>query len=248
MDAQNAARLNAILSAARAEGVTATLTDSDLPKTLDEAYAIALDGVSAETVSAWKIGGVNPWSHAVFENTEPFYGALWQHEVATTGHAFSLDGLVAPLAEPEICLELGTWPPRADGPLFTRMAIGLEIPATVLPEAIKTCLACQVLDRAGAGGLYIGEAVPFDGDRLAADFLARYRLSGEDWREGRARHVFGGPLGSALLFLGQALHRSAPLRSGQWIATGGLVPAARVETGDRIEAEAAGLSLNLKLT
>ncbi len=241
MDAPKAARVRALLAKARADGVAAALVDSDLPQTVDEAYAIALDGVSADAVSAWKIGGANPWSQAVFNNAELFFGALWPHEVMTSGQAFSLDGLVAPLAEPEIMLEIGAWPPRADTSLFSRMALGIEIPATVLPDAIKTRLACQALDRAGAGGLWVGEAVPFDGARLTADSPARYRLVGEDWREGRASHVFGGPLGSALLFLGQAMRRGAPLRSGQWIATGGMAPATRVKPGDRIEAEAAGL-------
>ncbi|MCB1396694.1 MAG: hypothetical protein H6898_12560 [Rhodobacter sp.] len=248
MSDPQATRLTALLAQARADGSPAQFAASDLPDTVDAAYAAAFAATPADDIAGWKIGGANPWSQAVFANAELFFGALLARETVTEGASFPLDGLVAPLAEPEIMLELGAWPPRADTPVFTRMALGIEIPATVLPDDAKPRLAGQVIDRAGAGGLWVGPAEPFDGARLTSAFSARYRLNDEDWREGHSGNVFGGPLGSALLFLGQALRRGAPLRSGHWIATGGLVPATRVQPGTQITAEAAGLSLTLDLT
>lgn len=234
------------LATARAAGRAAAFDPAALPGDVGAAYAAVLAATPPAAVAAWKIGGANPWSQAVFGNHELFFGPLLRGEVrgardTSDRGPYPLAGLVAPLAEPEILLELGPWPGRADTPLFSRMALGFEIPASVLPAAARPVLAGQVLDRAGAGGLWIGAAEPFDGARLAADFPVRLRVGGGPAREGRSASVIAGPVGSALLFLGQALRRGAVLRQGQWIATGGLVPAVPIAAGDQLEAEAAGM-------
>ena len=227
------------LREARAAGRSANFGPELLPKDPDTAYAAAMAGLNPRAVAAWKIGGANPWSQHVFANEELFFGALTGNEVALGSPTYNLSGLVAPLAEPEIMLELADWPLCADRPVFARMALGFEIPASALPEAAKPRLCGQILDRAGAGGLWIGAPRPFDGAALERDFEVSFAHSNHTPRSGRAADVFGGPVGSALLFLGQAMRRGMPLQGGQWIASGGLVPAVAVRPGDRLRAEAA---------
>ena len=135
------------LQAARAKGQVAELQTEDLPEALETAYEIAASQL--QEVAAWKIGGANPWSQKVFGNAEVFFGPLAPGEVYLDTAELSLNGLCAPLAEPEIMLEIAG--PDSDD--FARMGLGFEIPASVLPEAAKTRLTGQICDRAGAGAL-----------------------------------------------------------------------------------------------
>lgn len=239
-------RLLDILSQARTASVVADFDVTLLPDKHADAYKAALSSLADEEVIAWKLGGANPWSQKVFGNAELFFGPLIATEVAIGGDSFPLAGLVSPVGEPEVMLELGNWP-LGEGPVFTRMALGIEIPASVLPAAAKTTLTGQIIDRAGAGGLWIGEPLPFDGAALVGNFEVSFRHNDQPAQTGHAANVFGGPVGSALLFLGQALRRRIPLRGGQWIATGGLVPAVPLKPADRLFAEAASMSIELRL-
>lgn len=238
-------KLTDLLLQARAAGVVADVDAAIVPDDPADAYRAALDALGGEAVAAWKLGGANPWSNKVFGNTELFFGPLVAAEVIIGGDSFPLAGLVSPLGEPEIMLELGDWP-LGSGPLFTRMALGIEIPASVLPPAAKARLTGQIIDRAGAGGLWMGPPQPFDGAALAENFEVSFRHNDEAPQTGQADNVFAGPVGSALLFLGQARRRGIALKAGQWIATGGLVPAVPVKVGDRLSAEAAGMKVELR--
>ena len=233
------------LARARTAGIAADFDVDLLPAETEEAYAEALGALAGGNIAAWKIGGANAWSQKVFGNAELFFGPLMADEVAFDSESYSLAGLVSPLAEPEIMLELGEWPMDEVGPVFTRMALGVEIPASVLPAEAKTRLTGQILDRAGAGGLWIGAPRPFDGRSLAENFSISFRCDDQPERIGHAGNVFGGPVGSALLFLGQVLRRGVTLQPGQWIATGGLVPAIPVESGMRLTAEAADIHIEM---
>lgn len=235
-----------LLAKARQAGQLAEFDAALLPDDPGPAHAAALGAIDTSRIAAWKIGGANAWSQQVFGNAELFYGALLTEETTGDTEHYALDRLVAPRAEPEIMLEIAQWPPAPDAPLFSRMSLGFEIPATVLPVAARSALCGQILDRAGAGGLWLGRAQPFDGAMLCDEMAVSFRLNDKNPQTGRGADVFGGPLGSALLFLGQALRRNAPLRAGQWIATGGLVPSCPIQPGDRIEARAGGLHARLE--
>ena len=243
------------LIAARKSGREVQAGPELLPETLNAAYALGLEQVPEP--AAWKIGGANPWSRQVFSNSEIFFGPLSSREVTVTAVAagrYSLSGLVAPLAEPEIMLEIGV--PEIQGEvnaaemphLFSRMGLGFEIPATVLPEELKTRLEGQVADRAGAGGLWVGDVCDFDPAAAGTDFEAFFSFNGGPEAVGGSANVFGGPLGSALEFLTLARRYGMPLREGQWIATGGLIPAVKVHSGDRVACRAMGLEVHLEFT
>lgn len=237
-------QLVSALQDARAKGESARIIAQDLPLAEDEAYALGLS--QAPDVAAWKIGGANPWSREVFANTEVFFGPLTPSEVAVETGALSLAGLHAPLAEPELMLELGE-ALEAELP-FARMGLGFEIPASVLPEAAKALLNGQICDRAGAGALWVGAVQPFDAERCAAAFVSRFRHNGGAAVEGGSANIIGAPLGAAQEFLQRARRFGMPLAPGQWIATGGLSPAVPAAVGDLLECSAMGMEVRLRLT
>jgi 2-keto-4-pentenoate hydratase len=241
------------LIAARRRGREVQAGPEQLPQTLEAAYALGLEQVPEP--AAWKIGGANPWSREVFANEEVFFGPLAASELAMSEAAagrYALDGLVAPLAEPEIMLEIADPDAPAEAAalerLFSRMGLGFEIPASVLPAALKPRLEGQAADRAGAGGLWVGAVRAFDAAAAGAAFEADFSCNGGPQARGGSACIFGGPLGAALEFLALARRHGMPLRAGQWIATGGLVPAVPVRPGDRVACRAIGLEAELEFT
>ncbi|CUI01669.1 hypothetical protein [Leisingera aquaemixtae] len=238
--------MNHLVSAlqdARAKGEAARITAQDLPRAVEEAYAAGLS--QAPEVAAWKIGGANPWSRQVFANAEVFFGPLTPREVAVGTDVLSLAGLHAPLAEPELMLELGD-DLEAELP-FARMGLGFEIPASVLPDGAKSLLTGQMADRAGAGALWIGAVQPFDAARCGAAFVSHFRRNGAAAAEGGSGNIIGGPVGAAKEFLALARRHGMPLAQGQWIATGGLSPAVPAAPGDLLECRAMDMEVRLRL-
>ncbi len=234
-----------MLKGARAEGREAAVEPADLPTDAASAYALAL--ADAASVAGWKIGGANPWSRQAFGNSENFFGALFDGEVFVETAEVAVAGLHQPLAEPEIMLEIAD--PAAETPeaAFSRMGLGIEIPATVLPAACKGLLLGQISDRAGAGALWVGAVRPFDAAPFQSPFLSEFRHNDAALIEGRSNNVLGGPLGAAMEFLGLARRYGAGLAAGQWIASGGLNPAVAVQPGDRLSVAAMGLRVALKI-
>ena len=108
-------------------------------------------------------------------------------------------------------------------------------------------LVGQISDRAGAGKLWISDPIDFDPVRIAGLSL-RYGKLGSPLTEGSSRNVIGGPLGATQNTVQAALRYGAPFRAGQWIASGGLVPAVEVARGDIMVMESSLGALRLTLT
>lgn len=238
-------QLVAALTQAREAGKPAMITTADLPETPQEAYAVSRAQVG--DVAAWKIGGANPWSRKVFDNKEVFFGPLHPHEVFLERDTMPLGGLVAPLAEPEVMLEIADWTTEAPTERFSRMGLGFEIPAAVLPESLKPELLGQIVDRAGAGGLWIGAIQPFDAVALDRELTVQMTHNGGAPTAGSSANVIGSPLGAAAEFLTLARRYDMPVARGQWIATGGLCPAVPVRSGDRLTLRSAWGEIGLDL-
>jgi 2-keto-4-pentenoate hydratase len=236
--------LRAELEAARREARVANIAVSDLPENIHEAYAFAFSLIEESEVAAWKIGGANPWSQAAFGNTDPFFGALKKDELFLETHSIPLAGLYEPLAEPEIMLEIGSLPDAQGNATFTRMGLGVEIPASVLPDVAKQRLIGQIVDRAGAGLIWVGDIVPFDASALEG-FTLKFGKVGGELSEGGSHNVVWGLAEAVRSFLRIAKSIGAPLEQGQWIATAGLVKAIRIAPGDEVVIETANMSLKV---
>lgn len=233
----------AALHDARSHGEPAQLVHGDVPAESAAAYAVAMAQVA--DVAGWKIGGANPWSRAVFDNQEVFVGPLAPHEISQDCETLSLAGLVAPLAEPEVILEIADPDGKTIAERFSRMGLGFEIPASVLPEMLKPVLMGQICDRAGAGHLWFSAVQPFDADRLSTPFEAQFAQNEGSPTVARSSNVIGGPLGAAEAFLNVARRYGLPVARGQWVATGGLCPAVPVTPGDQLRLDAWGDTLTL---
>lgn len=237
--------LIAQLQQARKAAAPATISLADLPTTLQQAYQVSRAQI--DVVAGWKIGGANPWSRAVFDNSVVFFGPLAPHELCINSASLDISALHAPLAEPEIMLELAE--PGAGDPAqqFSRLGLGFEIPASVLPEDAKATLHGQIADRAGAGGLWIGAIQAFDAALLTTPFETRFQHNDEPAVVGSSANVIGGPLAAAQEFLQLAQSYDMPLRAGQWLATGGVNPAVAVTAGDRLDFTALNRRVRLTL-
>lgn len=236
--------LRAELEAARREARIANVAASDLPETIPDTYAFALSLIHESEVAAWKIGGANPWSQAAFANIEPFFGALKKDELFMETYSVSLAGLYEPLAEPEIMLEIGSLPDAHGNATFTRMGLGLEIPASVLPDDAKQRLTGQIADRAGAGLIWVGKIVPFDASALEG-FTLKFGRVGGVLCEGGSHNIVSGPAAAVRSFLRIAKSIGAPLAQGQWVATGGLAKAIRIAPGDEVIIETPNMCLKV---
>lgn len=234
--------LDALISA-RLEGREARL-EGDLPETLAEAYGIAIKMLPA--VAAWKIGGANPWSRDVFGNTEVFFGPLAPEEIYHDKTSVPLTGLVAPLAEPELAVRLRD--PDADSveAAFDAVALSVEIPASVLPPEAKSLLVGQVLDRAGAGALWIGPVISTTAEVIAGPVRSEFRKNNALPVAGHSDNILPSPLGVAMEFLALARRYGLNPEKGQWIATGGLSPAVPVAPGDRLSLRALGTEASFR--
>lgn len=221
------------LSEARRAGRAAALVAADIPATQSAAYGQSL--AQMQEIAAWKIGGANPWSRRVFNNSEVFVGPLHPREVALGGDNLSLAGLNRPLAEPEVMLQIADLAATTPAGQFSHMALGFEIPAAVLPEELKPLLNAQICDRAGAGLLWITAVERFEAARFAAPFDITLRHNDDAPATGGSANIIGGPLGAAAELLALAPRHGLPLLPGQWIASGGLCPAVAVAAGDRLE-------------
>lgn len=233
------------LNHARAAGQAAAIGLIDLPATPEQAYAVSRSQV--RDVAAWKIGGANPWSRRVFDNREVFFGPLHEQELVSDADTLSLRGLVAPLAEPEVMLEIADWKAPTPVARFSRMALGFEIPAAVLPQDLKAELMGQIADRAGAGALWLTGIRAFDLACFEHPLLVEMFLNRQDPIRGSTENVISGPLGAAAEFIALAQRYDMPLAAGQWIATGGLCPAVPVHAGDHLALRSAWGEIALQL-
>lgn len=224
------------LQTARREVRVANVAVDQLPADLADAYRFAFTLMAADDVAAWKIGGANPWSQAAFGNSDPFFGALSRNELLINTPSVDISTLYQPLAEPEIMLEIGSLPDDEGRATFSRIGLGVEIPASVLPDDAKQQLSGQIVDRAGAGLIWVGNIQPFN-EKMLGGLTVRFGKISEDLTEGGSHNVVNGAAGAVQAFLRIAKALGAPLAQGQWIATAGLVKAISVSPGDTVVVE-----------
>lgn len=234
------------LSSARTQGAVAGVTRDELPTDLAEAYALGLE--QCPDIAAWKLGGVNAWSQKVFDNDRPFFGPLSPSEVHVGTGSVPVGHLVSPLAEPEIAVQLGAADGASGRPSVTALGLAVEIPASVLPDDSKALLCGQVSDRAGAGALWIQPVGDADPSLIGDGIEVSFKLNDQVAEASSSTKVLGGITGALNAFFDQVEAYGIKLQPGQWIATGGLVPAKPVAPGDVIALEGLGAKVRFSLS
>lgn len=199
-----------------------------------------------------KVGFTNRTIWPRYGVYEPIWGTVYDRTlVPCSGNAatVSLEGLVQPRIEPEICFGLKARPhPEDPLPAVEWVAHSIEIVQCHHPEW-KLRLADSTAGNGLHGRLVVGERVPVAGLPGLAEALAGVRVilrnGSRKVDEGVGANVLGSPL-LALAHLAKVLAaqpRAPQLAPGELVSTGTLTDAHPVAPGETWSTELAGLPL-----
>jgi len=196
-----------------------------------------------------KIGFTNRTLWQRYGVYEPMWGMVYDR---TLIHAkddrasLSLQGLVQPRIEPEICFKLKSSPQAEDLlACIEWMAHAVEIVQCHHPDWKVTIADCCA-DNGLHGRLIVGTPIPMQDPSKLPLVEARLFKGGRLVDRGVGANVLGSPLAS-LGYLVELLERqpeAPPLAAGEIITTGVLTDAHPVSAGERWHTELAGLPLN----
>lgn len=213
------------------------LTAEDLPKSLDAAYRALAGGQSAEpdTWVAWKLGGTNHASRAAFGVDRLYYGAIARQEIVagSPGAAGATQARLPgfPLfelkGEVEIALRVD-----AAGTGFDAWCVALEMPSSALADLLGLGVVALVADRCAAGALILGPVFTGPLPGPGAHFVQR--INGEIKADSGFDALVDTPPALLADFLAMAGDHGAPVRPGDWVATGGITPCLGYAAGDRV--------------
>ena len=119
--------------------------------------------------AGWKLGGTNAHTRGVFSVARAYFGPLKASEIVEgDGGEIALSRLIAPKVEPEICTAFNIdLDPQIHGgdmaalrAALDHVALGLEIPDTILASPPEAGVWSLVADRCAAGALVLGERLP----------------------------------------------------------------------------------------
>jgi 2-oxo-3-hexenedioate decarboxylase len=202
-----------------------------------------------------KIGFTNRTIWPLYGVYEPIWGMLYDRSVLTAAAdtcLVSLQGLVQPRIEPEICFKLKRAPrsARPDELLacLEWIAHSIEIVQCTLPGWKGVTLANSTADNGLHARLIVGTAQPVPAGLIAS--LPRVEVilkRGETVVDrGVGENVLGSPL-LALAYLVEVLAKqpaSPPLAAGEIVSTGTLTDAHPVAPGETWTTQIRGLPLN----
>jgi 2-keto-4-pentenoate hydratase len=191
-------------------------------------------------MTGYKVAFTTLESQQLFGTNEPVYGTLFKDMQFTSGSTIPAGRLAKPKLEGEIVMEL-----RSDlagsslSESTVRAAIGAIYPALEIPDGSvsgKFDAVDMAADNASAAGYVLGERHPLEDDfDLAAIGLSMSR-NGEVVDSGLSANCMGSPL-NVLVWLANALAATGrPLRAGQIVFAGSLIPIIPVQPGDHFEA------------
>lgn len=177
---------------------------------------------------------------------EPFWSYLFSTGEIPEGSTIDLRHYIQPMAEVEVAFQLAN---DLDGPNLqpedVEEAISTLFPAIEIVDARtdgwSRVAAEAIADSGMHGGFIIGPGVPNDGSTDLAGITARMRtdIAGPT-PLGRTSELVGGPLGILTWLARKLVESGEPLRAGETIFTGTLVPPVVLKPGSHYTAEFAG--------
>ncbi|MEE2525866.1 hypothetical protein V0U79_05765 [Hyphobacterium sp. HN65] len=217
----------------RARRTVDTFPADIAPKTEADGARAALaqiDGIPA----GWKLGGTNTHTRNVFSVQRAYFGPLKAAEIAKgEGSEIALKGLIAPKVEPEICVAFAAdLDPHTHGgdiaalrALLDHVALGLEIPDTILADPPGAGVWSLVADRCAAGALVLGERLPASALEELEGLPAVMTAADGEASEGHGDWMIGGALAGVSETLESLRSVVDRIPAGTVIATGGLARA-----------------------
>ena len=219
--------------------------------TPDAGYAAARELHEHRLARGWrpigrKVGFTNRTLWARYGVHEPMWGMVYDRTLVPAGTPVSLEGLVQPRIEPEICFKLKSAPRSGELDELVGcidwMAHSVEIVQCHHPGWKVTIADCTA-DNGLHGRLIVGAPVQLaHPDRLPALEARLYK--GEALVDrGVGANVLGSPLASLghLVDLLRKQPHAPPLRAGEIISTGVLTDAHPVAAGETWRTEVDGL-------
>ena len=243
---------NELFEALRDNTTVAPLTDRDSELDLDTAYRISLHFLQrrlddGETVIGKKIGVTSRAVQDMLNVHQPDFGYLTDRMVSADGEAIPIQGnLIAPRAEGEIAFVLKR---DLKGPGVTSAEV-LAATDYVFPcfEIVdsrindwRIRIQDTVADNASCGVFALGDTGlrPADIDLGTCGMVME--KNGEIVATGAGAAALGSPL-NCVVWLANTLGRlGVPLKAGEVILSGSLVPLVPVAPGDRIRVTVGGL-------
>jgi 2-keto-4-pentenoate hydratase len=195
---------------------------------------------SGRVQTGYKVAYTTLESQQLFGTTEPVYGALFKDMEFPSGSTVPAGRLAKPKLEGEIVMELSADLPSGSlDPESVRAAIGAIYAGLEIPDGCirgKKNAVDMAADNASASGYVLGERCPIDGDFDLATIGLKMAQNGEIVDSGVSEVCMGSPL-NVLVWLANALAKAGqPLRKGQIVFAGSLIPIIPVQPGDSFEA------------
>lgn len=195
--------------------------------------------------TGYKVAFTTLESQQLFGTSEPVYGTLFKDMQFPSGSTIPSGRLAKPKLEGEIVMELSKdLPGDALEPATVRAAVGAIYPALEIPDGCvsgKINAVDMAADNAAAAAYVLGARHPLDPDFDLAGIALSMARNGEVVDSGVSAICMGSPL-NVLIWLANTLAQAGqPLRAGQIVFAGSLIPIISAQAGDAFEATVAGL-------
>ena len=244
---------NELYLAMRANKTLQPLTEREPEITIEDAYHISrvmldarLEG-DGERVIGKKIGVTSSVVQEMLGVYQPDFGFLTDAMEYPNNASIKIDGnMIQPLAEAEIAFRL-----KADliGPGITEADV-LSASESIMPcfeivdsriDDWKVKIQDTVADNASCGVYVLGEDIAVNKETDFPALDVKVYKNGEFLSEGKGRAVQGNPL-TAVAWLANTLGEvGIPLKAGETILSGSVVPMEKVKAGDEMHMELTGL-------
>ncbi|APG63147.1 hypothetical protein LPB140_10500 [Sphingorhabdus lutea] len=242
---QNNQKIAAAFVKARQENLPINTYPGDMPADLDTAYAIQNIAINLmqEKVGGWKVAKLSPEFAEKF-GEERLVGPVFESSILFADHqqvsAAIFDGYAA--AEVEIMMRVGNVPDGkidVDGArgMVDEVRFGLEMAGSPFAEINAHGPAVTISDFGNNNGLIIGDIIEnMDGNQIKQAVI-NINIDGELVGSGNLADGLDGPLAAAAFLHNILIDRGLSLEKGQWISTGAITGAHKIEKGAQILAK-----------
>jgi len=238
--------------------LAAPFTGREPSLTPEAAYAAARSLHEHRVRAGWrpigrKIGFTNRTIWARYGVYEPIWGTVYDRTLETRPAAFSLEGLVQPRIEPEICFGLKATPPVTRDPARLLESIEWVAHSIEIVQCHHADWKMKLADCCAGNGLhgrlFVGPRVPVVQIKNLEEGLPKLRVvlkkDGKEVDRGIGANVLDSPL-LALAHFVEVLAKqpgAEPLRPGELVSTGTITDAHAVRPGEDWSTEIEGLPL-----
>ncbi|MGI9258431.1 MAG: 2-keto-4-pentenoate hydratase [Gammaproteobacteria bacterium] len=212
---------------------------------LDEAYEIQKINrqqwiQEGRRQTGYKVAFTSIESQEHFGTTEPVYGALFEDMSFENGSKLPAGRLAKPMLEGEIVMELGS---DLDGGSFdpetVRSSIAAIYPALEIPDggfSGNIDAVDMAANNAAAAGYVLGKRHELKADFDLAEIGLIMSRNNEVIDSGVSKICMGSPLNVLVWLAAKLADAGEPLRAGQIVFAGSLIPIIPAQPGDLFEA------------